>query len=116
MSTTPTDTQEAVVMSEKSIVNKYTLVPLGAVLAAVLLTWGISNSWRGETDRILVLETKQTAQDQRISSMSEELSLIKSKLESTNATLVQMSNQLAVMNHQLTQIGKGTVAAPPRNP
>ncbi len=43
---------------ERAIVNKYTLVPVGAVIAAVIITFGITRSIMSERERILILETK----------------------------------------------------------
>lgn len=43
---------------ERAIVNKYTLVPVGAVIAAVVITFGVTRSIMSERERILILETK----------------------------------------------------------
>lgn len=102
------------VMSEGKIINKYTLVPVGAVLAAVAITLAVSSSFRGETDRILVLETKVEQADKERVDLRSQLNSINSKLEAQNVTLSTMSAQLAVLNATLDRrLGPD---GKPRNP
>ena len=50
-------------MTERAVINKYTLIPIGAVIASITLTAGIMWSIMSERERIIVLETKVAAME-----------------------------------------------------
>lgn len=73
---------------QRAIVNKYTLVPLGAVLATALISCSVMWSIMSERERILVLETKVEIieadtgeQGGLLKSIQADLILIKFKLD-----------------------------------
>lgn len=79
---------------ERAVIGKYTLVPVGVVLATLVLTVTVMRAFGSERDRILVLETKMQAiveadsrHDDRLEAMelllkkiNDDLLIIKTKL------------------------------------
>lgn len=72
---------------QRAVINKYTLVPVGLVLAAIAITAGTMWSLMSERERILVLETKVAAIEKenerwgpKIDKIHDDLIAIKTKL------------------------------------
>lgn len=89
MTATTAKTRE-VSMTEGKIVNKYTLVPVGAVLAAIITTAAVMNYMWSDKSRVTVLETTVVAQQKEIDSLRADLT----KFQDTVADRLQQQTQL----------------------
>lgn len=90
-------------MTERSVVNKYTLVPVGAVIAAIVITIGVMNWVNTDKERILTLEmqTKQLEKDN--ADLRHKIDAMNDKLDAQSATLAQLGQQLAIVNSKLDE-------------
>ena len=76
-------------MSEGNIINKYTLVPVGLVVAAILATAAVVNVWGSESERISILEVQAIQ-------ASKERAALSVKLDAANNALIRIQVKLGV--------------------
>lgn len=88
-------------MTERSIVNKYTLVPVGAVIAAVVMTIGVMGWVNSDRDRILTLEIQNKQMKTENAELRHKIEAMNDKLDKQALTLAKLGEQLAVVSSKL---------------
>ncbi len=81
---------------ERAVINKYTLVPVTAVIATAVLTGTIMHAMGNERDRILVLETKMEVRERADQLHTNKLDTIESSVRSIHDDLLIIKTHLGI--------------------
>ncbi len=83
-------------MSEAKIINKYTLVPVGLVVAAILATATVVMAFNSKAERITVLETQAIQASKERAQLSAKFDKLADKLDDANLALIRIQAKLGV--------------------
>jgi len=93
--------QLQVVPPRAATIGKNTLVPIGSVIAAVVMTIGVMSYLSSDRDRIIVLETQNDQLKSLVADIAEDLKGVHGKLDVQTGTLAKLSELVAVVNSRL---------------
>ena len=93
--------QAQVVPPRAATIGKNTLVPIGSVIAAVVMTIGVMSYLSSDRDRIIVLETQNDQLKSLVADIAEDLKGVHGKLDVQTGTLAKLSELVAVVNSRL---------------
>lgn len=100
---------EALRPAASNSITKNTVVPISAVIAAVVLTIGAMNYLSSDRDRIIVLETQNDELQTKVAAVAKDLDGVHTKLDAQAVALAKLSAQITILNAKMD-------IAPPRTP
>ena len=82
-------------------ITKNTVVPISAVVAAVVLTIGAMNYLSSDRDRIIVLETQNDELQTKVAAVAKDLDGVHTKLDAQAVALAKLSAQITILNAKM---------------